>query len=117
MTIAQSRLYFKVQNFITPTIKQNFKSDQKFRAMNFVCTDCMEEEKENLSQPINSEPGRIQVELSSRKYSGYPDNQEHQIFQCQANADLREGKNIMENEIDCVTFFQQLLERRMNKLG
>ena len=52
----------------------------------------MEEEKENMSRPVNSELGRIQIELSFRKYSGYPDNQEHQMLQCQANDDLRKGK-------------------------
>ena len=104
-----------LQNFVTPTIKLNFKSDQKFRAMKFVCSDCIEEDIENSSLPPNSE--RVQVEISSHKYFGYPDSQEHQILHCQANADLREGKNIMESENDCVLFFQQLLERRLNKLG
>ena len=75
MNIAQSRLFFKVQNFVTPTIKLNFKSDQKFRAMKFVCSDCIEEDIENSSLPPNSE--RVQVEISSRKYFGYPDSQEH----------------------------------------
>ena len=117
MNIASSRLYFKIQNYITPTIKLNFKSDQKFRKMKFVCSDCIEEENANLSQSMSLEPGRVQLEISSRKYLGYPDSQNHQILFCQANADLREGKNILENENDCVSFFQQLLERRLNKLS
>ena len=32
MNIQQSRLYFKIQNFITPTVRLNFKSDRKFKS-------------------------------------------------------------------------------------
>ena len=116
MNIQQCRIYFKVLNFVTPTIRKNFKSDKKFRAEKFICTDCYEEE-DGSSENTNDKSGLLEVQISSRKYRGYSDSQTHQIQFCQANADLREGKNILENEIDCVTFFQQLLQRRMNKLS
>ena len=117
MNISQSRLYFKVLNFITPSIKLNFKSEKKFRSVNFVCTDCIEEEKSlSFSQP-NYQPGPVRVEISNRIYTGYQDSQQHQILFCRANADLREGRNIMTNEKDCVAFFHDLSQRRMNKLS
>ena len=99
MNIASSRLYFKIQNSITPTIKLNFKSDQKFRKMKFVCSDCIEDENANLSQSMSLEPGRVQLEISSRKYLGYPDSQNHQMLFCQANTDLRKVRNLLENEM------------------
>ena len=116
MSIARSRLYFKVLNYITPTIRENFKSDKKFREVKFICSDCMEEEGSD-SKLMSEARDRIEVDISSRRFRGYPDNQIHQMKFCRANQDLREGKNIMESENDCVTFFQQLLDRRMNKLG
>ena len=116
MNIVQSRLYFKVLNFITPTIRANFKSDKKFRAEKFICIDCREEEQ-GRSDRASREPGEVSVEISTRRYRGYPDTQIHQTMFCRANSDLRVGKNIEESEIDCVLFFQQLLERRLKKLS
>ena len=112
MNIARSRLYFKVQNFITPTIKLNFKSHKKFQSEKFICSDCMESET-SLSQSTSSEPGQIQVEISSVKYKGYPDDQNHLMLFCRANEDLREGLNVMENENDCVTFFSNLFKEEL----
>ena len=109
MNIEQSRLYFKIQNFITPTIRLNFKSDRKFASEKWLCVDCM-------SEGEGSEPDRVTIEISSRKLTGFPDSQEHQILHCQANEDLRRGKDIKGNENDCVAFFQQLIQRRSNKL-
>ena len=103
-------------NYINPTIRENFKSDKKFREVKFICNDCMEE-KGSDSEIMSEARDRIEVDISSCRFRGYPDNQIHQMKFCRANQDLREGKNIMESENDCVTFFQQLLDRRMNKLG
>ena len=116
MNIAQSRLYFKVQHFLTPTVKLNFKSEKRFWSEKFICNDCMEENP-NLSQSTLTDEEQISVEISSRKYRGYPDDQRHLMVFCRANQDLREGKNVMENQMDCVTFFYQLIQRRMNKLS
>ena len=60
--------------------------------MKFVCSDCIEEDITNLSLAPNREPGRVQVEISSHKYFGYPDSQEHQMLHCQANVDLERVK-------------------------
>ena len=116
MNIPDSRLYFRVLNFVTPTIRLNFKSDRKFRAEKYICTDCIIEDNgiDANSQPTN--PEEIEVTISDRRFRGFPDSQKHQMEVCSANADLRSGKNIRESEKDCVTFFHQLLQRRMNKL-
>ena len=60
---------------------------------------------------------RVSVELSSRRLTGFRDSQEHQMFHCRGNEDLRQGKDITGNTIDCVTFFQQLIQRRLDKLS
>ena len=91
MNILQRRLYFKVLNFITPTIRANFKSDKKFRAEKFICIDCREEEQ-GRSDQASKEPGEVTVEISTSRYRGYPDTQIHQTMFCRANSDLRVGK-------------------------
>ena len=91
MNIAQSRLYFKVLNFITPTIRANFKSDKKFCAEKFICLDCREEEEGQRDQ-VSHEQGEVTVKISSRKYRGYPDTQILQAMVNRANSDIRFGK-------------------------
>ena len=85
----------------------------------YVCIDCIEEEEENgepmreneaneNSEPVEEDEEKAEVEISSRRYSGYLDSQKHQIMFCRANSDLRAGKNIQESENDCVTFFSTI---------
>ena len=71
----------------------------------------------DMSQPIQIDEDQVKVEISSRKYRGYPDDQNHLMLFCRANQDLHEGKNVLENQNDCVKFFQQLIQRRMDKLS
>ena len=114
MTIDRSRLFFKVQVSMTPTIRLSYKSNKKFRAEKWVCTDCMSDNP-SVNQSV-SEEEKVTVTISSRTYTGFPDSNQHQMLHCRANEDLRKGKNVMENENDCVEFFQQLIQRRMDKL-
>ena len=103
---------------MTPTIRLNFKSDPKFKSEKWLCVDCVSENM-NVSSGTSIQPDSelVTVKLSSRKLTGYPDSQDHQMFHCQGNADLREGKDIAGNSKDCVTFFQQLIQRRLDKIS
>ena len=40
MDVADSRLAFKIENFVVPTIRLNFKSDKKFKAEGWLCPYC-----------------------------------------------------------------------------
>ena len=117
MDIQQSRLNFKIRCYMTPTIRLNFKSDPKFKSEKWVCTDCVTEDVGSCDGILQTGSDQVIVEMSSKKLRGFPDSQEHQMFHCQGNADLREGKDIAGNEKDCVLFFQQLIQRRLDKLS
>ena len=43
MDISQCRLFFKIRCQITPTVRLNFKSDRKYKALKWICEDCVEE--------------------------------------------------------------------------
>ena len=117
MNISKSRLFFKVQSLITPTVRINFKSDKKFKSQKWICTDCMEENIDNCINNITQKDDVVQTNISSHEYFGFTDSQEHLMLQCRANEDLRMGKDVMGNNKDCVTFFQQLIQRRLDKLN
>ena len=113
MNIQQSRLYFKIQNFITPTVRLNFKSDRKFKFEKWQCIDCRTEVEDEGSQ---TETGRVSIQLSSKKLSGFPDSQEHVMYQCTKNEDLRRGRNLQENAKDVVAFFKDVIKRRQEQV-
>ena len=117
MTISKSRLYFKIQSSITPTVRLNFKSDKKFKSQNWICTDCMELNIDSCIDNKTKKDEFVTMNISSREYFGFTDSQEHLMLQCRANEDLRMGKDVMGNNEDCVTFFQQLIQRRLDKLN
>ena len=112
MNIQQSRFYFKIQNFLTPTVRLNFKSDRKFKAEKWQCVDCRTEKVNNQD---SVEFGSVSIEISSKKLVGFPDSQEHLMFQCRTNEDLRRGRDIHGNAKDCVAFFQDLIKRRQEQ--
>ena len=112
MNIQQSRLYFKILNFITPTVRLNFKSDRKFKVEKWQCVDCR---TEKTNDPSNGELGNVTVEISSKQLVGFPDSQEHLMFQCRKNGDLRRGRDINGNANDCVAFFQDIIKRRQEQ--
>ena len=114
MTISRARLFFKIQSSVTPTVRINFKSDKKFKSQKWICTDCMQENNEKSIEQNNDV---VTINISSREYCGFTDSQEHLMLQCRANEDLREGKDVVGNNEDCVSFFQQLIKRRLDKLS
>ena len=121
LSVHESRLRFKIQNFLTPTVKLNFKNETKFRAMKWLCEDCMTEELPESEPPglADSDTDRVTVldsDGTSHHFRGYQDSQHHLMHQCTANEDLRRGKTLTSDK-DLVQFFKELIEKRQNKLS
>ena len=49
------------------------------------------------------------------KTIGFPNSQDHLLYECSANEDLKEGKSLDRTQ-DLVMFFKQIIERRQEKL-
>ena len=94
LNIKDSRMCFRMKNFLVPTVKLNFKNDKKFKATKWLCDDC----------------------FSDGQNQGNLDSQDHIMNHCSANEDLREGLNLQDNK-DCVRFFQLVIQRRLNKFN
>ena len=121
LSVQESRLCFKIHNFLTPTVKLNFKNEKKFKALNWLCEDCLTEETTG-SVSSSSEPGRERERVTVansdgtlRHLRGYRDSQQHLTHQCNANEDIRRGKTLTDDK-DLVQFFKELIEKRQNKL-
>ena len=110
LNLQQSRLFFKIRCQNTPTIKYNFKNDPKFRAEGWICSDCM---MDFCAAKFTS--GMISSKVGNKHKMGYLDTQDHVMFQCDANVDLRKNKDLLNNPVECVQFFQQVIQRRNNK--
>ena len=116
MTVSNSRMAFKMQNYVVPTIRLNFKSDKKFKAEGWLCPDC----RETGSGGDVSVTDRIAYSEAKfnagnvRQPGGYLDSQEHVLKHCTNNEELRKGKNLESLE-DCVSIFRQVISRRSNK--
>ena len=95
LNIQDSRMCFRMKNFLVPTVKSNFKNDKKFKASKWLCDDCS---------------------VTDGTTRGSMDSQDHILNHCPANEDLRKGLNLQDNK-DCVKFFQQVIQRRKNKLN
>ena len=84
MNLASARLRFKIRTKMTPTVQMNFKSDKKFASQEWKCVGCTD---------------------------GRSDTQSH-IIHCDGYADIRNGKNL-ENDQDLVDFFSAVIKRRL----
>ena len=85
LNVKESRLCFKIKYYLTPTISTNFKNDKKFKSQKYLCQDCI-------------------VEVKTDSFQGYEDTQEHQMYVCTANADIRIGKSLNQTK-DLFSFF------------
>ena len=99
LNVSECRLRFKIKYFLTPTVSWNFKNDKVFKAQNYLCQDCLSDDVMNDSRP-----------------RGSINSQEHLMYECPANLDLKRGKSLDKTE-DLVSFFKDLIERRQNKLN
>ena len=102
LDIQESRMYYKIKYFLVPTVAMNFKNDKKFRAQNYLCQDCIREEL--------GDDGNITVT------KGLPNSQEHLLYECPANEDIRAGKSLNQTR-DLISFFTEVIERRQSKLS
>ena len=121
MKVAEARLAFKLENFVTPTVKLNTKSDRIYKSEGYLCDDC---KIENLNQQTSSDQLKQASELKlvkvrtneniegqTHQYKGYIDSQNHILFHCVANDKLRKGKQLNKIE-DCVLIFKEVIARR-----
>ena len=116
MNIHDCRLYFKIQSLVTPTIRSHFKSDKKFKAEKWICIDCRTLKSSRTSSD-NDQNETVEVLVEGKRYIGNTDTIDHLNFQCSANKDLRRGKDVIGNAQDCVQFFRQVIQRRLNNLS
>ena len=103
-------------SLVTPTIRSHYKSDKKFKSKKWICIDCRTLKIDQQSSAVNQDES-VEVMIDSKQYIGYTDTIEHLSIQCSANEDLRRGKDVLGNASDCVDFFQQVIQRRMNNLS
>ena len=97
MTVRESRLAFKIKYFLTPTVAMNFKNDKKFKSQNYLCQDCL-------------------LSSSTEGTKGYPNSQEHLMYECPPNEDIRRGKSLDQTH-DLVKLFQEIIDRRQLKMN
>ena len=102
LNVQESRMKFRIDCFLVPTIRLNFKSNKKYKAEKWLCPDCTPECVTKSSGP----PG----DLSSPSLNLYADSQEH-AYVCLGNSDLRQGRDLDDTR-DLVTFFSELVDRR-----
>ena len=116
MNVADARMAFRIQNFLVPTIRLNFKSDKKFKAEGWLCPDCRVTESE-VSETARMPYSEAKVSVGNIKQpGGFLDSQEHIMKHCSAHEDLREGMNT-DNLQDCVTLMRRVVARRTNNLS
>ena len=128
MKVADARLAFKIENYVVPTVKLNFKSDKKFKSEGYLCSDCRIEVTGPVSSSevtVNSKlvtesltdvrvRGKENIPGASPLYQGFIDSQSHILNFCTANTELRRGKDL--NDLsDCVAIFKEVILRRTNQ--
>ena len=91
MSIADSRLKFKLVSKMLPCIKANFPSDKRYARKSLSCDSCELQNPENTEKP--------------------KDTQEHVLI-CRAYESFRQGKNLS-NDKDLVQYFRQVMNHRM----
>ena len=102
LNIQDSRMKFRIDSFLVPTIRMNYKSHKKYKAENWLCPDCTPESVTMSPSP----PGDLSTSLTTL----HADTQEH-AYVCLGNSDLREGRDLDKTR-DQVAFFSDLVERR-----
>jgi hypothetical protein len=90
LNVYDARMKFKLNSFMTPTIKMNFQSDSEFARELWTCPGC-------------SKPGDV---------TGCRDTQRH-IMVCSGYETLREDKDLSTDK-GLVAYFQQVIKQRQN---
>ena len=95
LNVKETRMKFRIDSFLVPTIRENFKSNKKYKAENWLCPDCTPECLTVSPHP----PG----DLSLYPVTFHGDSQEH-AYVCRGNRDLRQGRDLNKTK-DQVKFF------------
>ena len=69
---------------------------------------------QQIGNETGSAPSIVRVDISSKTYTDFPESQQHLMYECEQNEDLKIGRDIFRNPRDCVAFFNDLLKRRQN---
>ena len=92
LNLHDSRIMLQFKLSMIPTVRNNFKNDKKYKTEGFYCQDC-------------EKIGILNV----------TDTQTHLLTAaCEANSDLRLGRNFDKNE-DICAFFRDLITRRQKR--
>ena len=83
---------------MTPTIRNNFRSEKQYTAEMWRCPGCRDPSNTDTTRPDTL------------------DTQQHVQYTCPAYSDLREDKDF-DKDGDLVEFFRQVIERRMENDG
>ena len=97
MTVSERRLALKRNYFLTQTVAMNYKNDKKFKSQNYLCQDCL-------------------LSSSTEGTKGFPNSQEHLMYECPANEDIRRRKSLNQTN-DLVKLFQEIIDRRQLKMN
>ena len=90
----QSRLQFKIDSKMCPTVAANFHRDPKFKAIKYMCVGCS-------------------VGKSKEPTIKHLDSESH-ILKCKAYEDLRENLDL-ESQRDILSYFQAVIDRRTSE--
>ena len=93
LNLRDARMRFKINASMTPTIKMNFPSDEKFASQMWSCSGCADSDR-------------------GHELAGSRDTQQH-VMLCPGYADIRENKNL-EDDRDLVKYFSEVIKRRQD---
>ena len=94
LKLADSRMKFKINSMMVPSIAMNFPSDPQYTRDRWTCTDCCD--------PSDPEGG-----------AGMINSQSH-VLACQAHADLRLGVDLQDDR-QLVSYFREVIQRRQDR--
>ena len=114
MNLASAQLMFKICYFLTPTVRGNFKNDERFREEMWRCPDCVSLAEETATDSPSTSPPLATGSLASASPPADFDSQSHLMVDCVANQDLRVGRDMGKPQ-DLIDFFRDLITRRKEK--
>ena len=95
LNIEDSRMILRSNLRMVKTIRNNFRSNKKYKAEHYQCPDC----------------------VSMGIIPAMTDTQEHVLTTaCVANSDLRQNRDFTRDEEVC-EFFRELIDRRVERYG
>ena len=94
LNVSDSKMRLRAKLSMVQTVRNNFHNNKKFKAEKFQCPNC------------------LSIGIAEQM-----DSQSHLLTSsCEANSDLREGRDFSRDQ-DICDFFRELVNRRMEKYG